>query len=291
MAKTVKVNWTQLRAATMYEIEAWDMDAVGGPVLFSVTPYAVPTDLRAPGTALSQNVTGLDPLTKYNFYVRVAVDSANHSRWSSPAVSVTTGAYLPAPWPIAPLQDQAQTQTASLAPTFTWEAISTAVSYDFQLAGDASFSNIIDSANVPVCGYTYTGGELEYDTDYYWRVRAVASDGTKSVWSSFRGTGAPATFHTMMDPEVLDGDVTLTVTQTQTSVELTVTQTNPTYTIPVPEFTVTAPAPPASTVTTITNVVDIPEQKTPAYIWAIVAIGALLTIAVIVLIIRTRRVV
>jgi Mg2+ and Co2+ transporter CorA len=34
-----------------------------------------------------------------------------------------------------------------------------------------------------------------------------------------------------------------------------------------------------------------PEEKTPVFIWIIVAIGAVLTIAVIVLIIRTRRVV
>jgi Mg2+ and Co2+ transporter CorA len=33
----------------------------------------------------------------------------------------------------------------------------------------------------------------------------------------------------------------------------------------------------------------VPEQETPVYIWVIVAIGALLVIAVIVLIIRTRR--
>ena len=37
--------------------------------------------------------------------------------------------------------------------------------------------------------------------------------------------------------------------------------------------------------------VEMPEAETPIYIWIIVAIGAVLTIAVIVLIIRTRRVV
>jgi hypothetical protein len=44
-------------------------------------------------------------------------------------------------------------------------------------------------------------------------------------------------------------------------------------------------------VATSTQDVNIPEDETPVYIWVIVAIGALLTIAVIVLIVRTRRVV
>jgi len=35
----------------------------------------------------------------------------------------------------------------------------------------------------------------------------------------------------------------------------------------------------------------VPEAETPGYIWAIIAVGAILTIAVIVLIVRTRRVV
>jgi hypothetical protein len=300
--KTVKVSFTQLRAATVYEIEAWDMDGAA-PVLFSVTPYNVPLASRTAGTALSADVPGLKPLTKYNFYVRSVVNSANQSRWSS-AVSVTTGAYLPAPLPISPVQGQPQVSTTSLSPTFTWASVSTAVSYDFQIGTDSSFATLIDSVNLATPGYTYTGGALAYDTDYYWRVRSVASDGTKSVWSSYGVgyvdaatsvptfsyylLGAPTSFHTMMDPEVVDGDVTLTVTQTETSVELTVTQ--PTYTIPVPEFTVTVPAA-QTTVTTATLTVDIPDPATPVYIWIIVAIGALLTIAVIILIIRTRRVV
>ena len=92
----------------------------------------------------------------------------------------------------------------------------------------------------------------------------------------------------MVDPEEYHSE--LTVTQTIPTITITQTQTNPTYTIPVPEFTVTVPAA-QTTVTTQTHTITIPDEATPAYIWAIVAIGALLTIAVIVLIIRTRRVV
>jgi len=48
---------------------------------------------------------------------------------------------------------------------------------------------------------------------------------------------------------------------------------------------------PQPTITTVNPVIEMPDVVTPAYIWAIVGIGALLVIAVIVLIIRTRRVV
>jgi hypothetical protein len=60
-------------------------------------------------------------------------------------------------------------------------------------------------------------------------------------------------------------------------------------------FTTEAPAadpitiPPSNPPTQVT--LTIPADETPSYIWAIIAIGGLLTIAVIILIVRTRRVV
>ena len=53
-----------------------------------------------------------------------------------------------------------------------------------------------------------------------------------------------------------------------------------------PDVIVNLPQP---TVTTVTSTIEAPP--TPAYVWAVVAIGAILTIAVIILIIRTRRIV
>ncbi len=304
MFKQVEVSWTHMNEDTSNNAEdgteyliSLTYDGTNGHVTFYEV-YVAPGDVLA-GEVQSKIISGLSPLTKYTIKVRVNDDAPIQSRWSS-EVSVTTGAYLYAPIPLAPLQAQPQSATTSLNPTFTWSAVPSASSYDIEISDSNTFTNIIASANLTVTGYTYEGDALDYDTNYYWRVRSVYG-ADKSTWSSYSvwdsywaeyiATGAPTSFHTMMDPEVMDGDVTLTVTQTETSVELTVTQTNPTYTIPVPEFTVTAPAPPASTVTTITNVVEIPDSTTPAYIWAIVALGALLTIAVIVLIIRTRRVV
>jgi hypothetical protein len=295
LTKSATVTWTQVKetASAVYEIETWNVSGVT-PVLEGVTYYTVPAAKKATGTTLSTVVSGLSHSTKYTFYVRVYQQALNQSRWST-GVSLTTSAYLPAPTPISPSQ---YLTDASLAPTFTWSTVSTAASYNFQLSASNTFSTLIDSASVAVNGYTYSGGALAYDTDYYWRVQCVAADGTKSEWSSysvwdsywaeFTPTGAPSVFHTMMDPA--DYADTLTVSSTVTTTNMTTTNTSVTYTIPVPEFTVTYTQP-AQTVTTITNEVVIPDNKTPVYIWAIVAIGALLTVAVIVLIIRTRRVV
>jgi hypothetical protein len=167
-------------------------------------------------------------------------------------------------------------QEASLAPSFVWTSAAGAVSYEYELAKeDPSFGTVIVSTSVTATGYTYTARDLDYDTNYYWRVRSVAADGTKSAWSAVQN------FHTE--------SAVVTPTTTTTAITTTTTQSTIQFSVEVPSYTLTYAQ---STVTnTITNQIVMPDDSTPAYIWAIVAIGALLTIAVIVLIIRTRRVV
>ena len=70
---------------------------------------------------------------------------------------------------------------------------------------------------------------------------------------------------------------------------------------PTPTIIITAPsqvtvtqAPAVTPIYTLpqaTIVIQQPETTTPTYIWIIVGVGGLLTLAVIILIIRTRRVV
>jgi hypothetical protein len=162
------------------------------------------------------------------------------------------------PIPISPVQSQPQSTAISLNPTFTWTVVPTAVSYEFQLTNSPPFTTLIDSQAMSVNSYTYLGDGLDYDTDYYWRVRAVAEDGTKSEWSSYSvwdtdtgdwvSIGALTTFHTMMDPEVINGDVTLTVTQTTPTISIT------TYIIPPVTTTVFSTTTSIST-TTILSII------------------------------------
>jgi len=91
--------------------------------------------------------------------------------------------------------------------------------------------------------------DLAYSSTYYWRTRALKDSVVISAWRS----GA---FTTMAKPA------------------------------PAVEV---APSPPAPQITLPAPQVILPEAVTPIWVWVIIAIGGALTIAVVVLIIRTRR--
>ena len=271
--KTVEVSWSHVMEDGVVEYLISYSD--GTTTLTTTKSASGPV-----GTTLSVEIGGLSPVTAYTFMVRVNDGSPYQSRWSSPA-SETTGAYILPPVPEVPAQGL---QNAPLLPSFVWQAASGAVSYDFQLSTSPSFSSLIVDTNVTATGYTVTS-ELAYDTNHYWRVRSVAADDTVSAWCSIQN------FHTRTEeipPVTVEPQPTPTVIL-------------PTPTVVIPDITVQPPAitvePPAVTVpittvqTEVNPVIQMPPDETPVFIWIIVAIGAVLTIAVIVLIIRTRRVV
>ena len=73
----------------------------------------------------------------------------------------------------------------SLTPTFTWDEISNASSYDIEIATDSDFSSIVASENSAT--NSFTGVSLNQATTYYWRVKAknTCGDGDFSSTSSF----------------------------------------------------------------------------------------------------------
>ena len=73
----------------------------------------------------------------------------------------------------------------ALSPTFTWDEISNASSYDIEIATDSGFSSILVNENVTT--NSYTEASLDQSTTYYWRVKAKNScgDGNFSSVSSF----------------------------------------------------------------------------------------------------------
>jgi hypothetical protein len=100
----------------------------------------------------------------------------------------------------------------------------------------------------------------------------------------------PVTFPTFSIPPQITPTVNVTVNVPQA----TLTVPLPTFTVVVPTLTIpqiTIPTPTFNLPQVTVVIPTQPVQATPAYIWVIVAVGAILTIAVIVLIIRTRRVV
>jgi hypothetical protein len=273
--KSVSVSWTQLNGAEEYLVMA-----IASPTNVVAGGVTVPTGTVA-GDTLTTVIPGLDPATEYTIMVRVSDGEPYQSRWSAPA-SVTTEDYILPPVPEVPAQGL---QGAPLLPSFVWQSASGAVSYDFQLSTSPDFSSLLVDTNVTATGYT-ASTELAYDTNHYWRVRSVAADNTVSAWCSVQN------FHTRTEEQP---QVTIPPQETPTVILPTPTVVIPDITVNPPAITVEPPAVtvpiPASTVTEVNPVIQMPESKTPVFIWIIVAIGAVLTIAVIVLIIRTRRVV
>lgn len=79
---------------------------------------------------------------------------------------------------------------------FSWSPWKEATRYEFVLSRDSEFQQVLKQANTSSTGYEYDG-TLDYDTSYFWRVRAVEVNGQAipSDWSatfSFRTESAPA---------------------------------------------------------------------------------------------------
>ena len=68
----------------------------------------------------------------------------------------------------------------SLMPAFTWSADPAAVSYTIDIATDAGFTNIVDTATPTSATYTPQQA-LQLTTTYYWRVRANSPCGNSSM--------------------------------------------------------------------------------------------------------------
>jgi hypothetical protein len=271
------ISWSAMTGADEYEY-TWDGEA----------------DSTSKTTA---NVEDLDDNTEYDVKVRVAVGEPFHSRWST-EVSFTTVEAIAQPENQVPYNGM---QDAPLFPSFVWSTVSNAVSYEFELSTMPDFSTTVVEAVIaaPVTAYTCEV-ELAYDTNHYWRVRAVSATGTKSTWCF-------SNFHTMQEPIEPLPPVTIPPAPTPiinlpqpTVVPPDVIVEPPDVTVIPPDVTVIPPdvivdipdiVLPAPTTTIVEPKIEMPEEVTPIYIWVIVAIGAVLTVAVIILIIRTRRVV
>ena len=148
----------------------------------------------------------------------------------------------------------------ALQPTCAWSAVSGADGYYFQLADNANFvMPMVDSTGdlmrLVVTAYAHRAA-LDYATPYYWRVKAVS--GTELAGDLEESAWVAGVFTTIEEPVAVEE-----------------AEPAPPVIEPIVEVTVPLPA---------------QEQITPAWIYVIIGVGALLVIAVIVLIVRTRRV-
>lgn len=140
------------------------------------------------GTTLS--IAGLTNSTAY-FWRVSASNTAGTSSFST-SWSFTTIMAIPGVPTLASPSDGATDLTTS--PTMTWHASSDAVSYHVQVATDAGFTTLVRNDS----GITVTNHQtasLNFQSTYYWRVRAKNPAGVSdfsSAWSFTTTAAAPA---------------------------------------------------------------------------------------------------
>jgi hypothetical protein len=105
----------------------------------------------------------------------------------------------PAPDPPIPVAPADGAVDLGLTPTLQWSGAGD--NFSVEVASDAAFGNLVDSAVVSTTQYTVAVGALDYLTTYYWRVNASNASGTSdfSTAHSFTTTASSAP----PDPPVL----------------------------------------------------------------------------------------
>jgi hypothetical protein len=257
------VNTTQQK--TLY--------TAGNTALITVSAPVVSTD----GKTATVAVTGLTPNTLY--YASVWANAPVSSFMYTSATSFTTALSVPtAPIGLVPAPGSLYVMTVM---SFSWNPVVGATSYELWLDTKADFSTASKYTGILNNSFTPPAA-LANNTLYYWQVRAVNSTGV-SAWN---GVWTFTTVTVTVPPVTVTSNPVPTIILTATS--------NPVPTIIIsqqPPVTVTQAAPAVITLTQPSYTLVTPTAETPSYIWIIVGVGALLTLAVIILIIRTRRVV
>ena len=138
-------------------------EPAGSTVVFSPNPAS------ADGTAVTMTVSGITAamLGQHNITVTGTGTPASVTFDSQVVLNVYDGG-LTAPGLTTPA-DGANPVAAPF--TLIWAADSNAASFDVDIATDAAFANIVDTASVMTNQYNPQG--LSSTTQYFWRVRAI----------------------------------------------------------------------------------------------------------------------
>jgi hypothetical protein len=248
-------------------------DSTFDGIIFDKADISIDTESKAVTVgpyAQSGYDVELVPARTYYWRVRVAEDGPMYSLWSEvrsfkiEAAAVTLEVLAPAPG----------ASGVSLTPSFSWAPVEGAIAYEFEIAKDAAFTipgwKVMGSGTAPETNAYLSEHELEYDTTYFWRVRPVFAWAAKPLPQE-SGEWVSGVFTTISEPAAPPAEKYVCpqcglVFETQQELADHWAKYHP----PAP-----APAP-----------------AIPTYmLWTIVIIGAVLFIALIVLIVRTRRVV
>ena len=152
----------------------------------------------------------LDQAGTNEFSVSLLGDSAAPMLSRSLDVNLKVSVDLPAASTLSLPADNAIGTT--VRPVFTWNAAADALSYEIEIATDAGFTNVIESATINDTTYA-TVGSLDASTQYFWRVTSNNNCGTSAASAVFGfTTGEPGVCAPSFAPNVafsddMEGDV------------------------------------------------------------------------------------
>lgn len=168
--REVSLDWKTLRGATEYEWQLNDATDFSSPLEGG---YTKASTTRLPALELATT-----------YYWRVRATEPMLSPWSDKWSFTTALGYAS----IAPelLNPEAGASGMPLRPVFQWSDVAGADSYELIVSTDISFENPVilkvDDYALPDTAWE-CNINLNYDTTYYWKVRAISSD-TYSAWSA-----------------------------------------------------------------------------------------------------------
>jgi hypothetical protein len=178
---SLTLEWEELAGVTKYEVAIYrDSDAT--QLVWSGTS----TDNTASATR------GNDPaqlLSGTAYYWRVRAVEPVRSLWSevwsfAPALGAAQWSPMAAPTGISPITCATN---VPIRPAFAWQPADRATGYEFVLARDSGFTDVVVAMTGADALQTTVWGcdrDLDYSTTYFWKVRAVSAT-SYSEW----GTG------------------------------------------------------------------------------------------------------
>ena len=261
--RNVNLEWRSASGATRYE---WQLDY---DTVFSNAYQGFEGDTKVHPARLPT----LNLATTY--YWRVRVSEPLLSPWSATRLFTTSlGSSVIAPNLRTP---GAGAKSVGLRPVFQWSAIAGAESYELLVSTDVSFVNpIIKRVGAYALPATAWQSDinLDYDTTYYWKVRAISSN-THSAWSAV-GTFTTELLPSSSAPPSASPPIMVPAPTLPPA-------SPPVLPTPVPPTPPLPPVPPA------------PAQSPTTPDWVLYALGALLLvillliITILVLVVGMRR--
>lgn len=226
------------------------------------------SSINATATGIAYTYSGtLDYSTPYYWQVTALTGTTVLGK-SDIATFVTRAApVVVAPAPFVIVSPTVGEPNVSIEPTLTWTAFEGAISYEIAVSReDPTFAILEYSHNVLGANTFYKSETLAYGTTYYWRVKGITGPAPAANAAAPSGPWVTGVFTTESEP-VAPAKVEPTIIVQK------------------------EPAPPAEVKIVEVPVQTIVPQPIPNYLlWTIIGVGAVLIIALIVLIARNRRV-